>query len=733
MKFSGTKLGRDLIGGSTAGVVVLPRNVAFGILIFLPFGPEYASIGVLAGLISVIFGNIASAPLGSIPVMCVSTFSLSALLLMEMNTIIVKRLAGIDDAIPIAIGFCFLASFIAGAVQSLCGMIKIGSFVKFIPFPVMNGLLNGTAVAIILSQIRIVLDLPIDMGLFDVFSHLDKAMLILALIGLLTGAVALLGPKLIPSIPSVFFGLTLGTLIFYGFSHLLGEPAGPTLGAIPGGVPVPYAAADMLSLLSNTAYSETILTAILFGIGIGLADVMRAALSGLVIDHRMQQRSDFNRELVGEGVGNMVSACFGGITSTGNATAALNNYSHGGTSAWSRVICGGVALIVVLFLNDWIAILPLGILATMLIILTYGTIDWSFLKYIEEINDPKLVGRRDIIVDLLVIALVAALVVFVDLFIALGIGISTSMVLFIERNRRSLVRQRFGANQIPSNITRLQAEQDLIDELGGRIQVLVLEGPLFFGSADQIHDLIDPLLADDVETIILDMKRITDIDSTAEEILLQCKRKTELAGKTLILSSIDEDIASERFPVILDSVRLYPGLFISSLEDALAEAEDKLIDSELGERRHDRVSLEFHETFSNMNPDEIESIRRDMTLVTFTEDELILAQGEIDRTLYFIVQGRVDIVLNRNEPTEHRLGTLCAGCILGEAALFDSGPRSASAVAQGYVQCFRLRYEKLERLSREHPELAFVLLDGVSRVLSQRLRHLNMISAQLRS
>jgi sulfate permease, SulP family len=734
MNFDLKKIQYDLIGGTTAGLVVVPRNIAFGILVFMPFGPQYVHLGVLAGLVSAIFGNIASAPFGAISVMCVSTFSLSALLLMEMNTLIVKRLAGIEDAIPIAITFCFLATFIAGCTQSLCGVIKIGSFVKFIPFPVMNGILNGTAIAIIISQIQVVLNLPTDIDLISAVLKMNSEILTLATVGLLTGAVSILGPKLIPAIPSVFFGLALGTLIFYGVSYLSGELVGPRLTAIPAGLTLIHIPADGLSILSGSDFFSIALTAILFGISIGVADVMRAALSSLAIDLKLQQRSDFNRELVSEGLGNMITACFGGITSTGNATAALNNHSNGGTTAWSRVICGSVALIIVFFLNEAIELLPTVILATMLIVLTYGTIDWTFLQSIKELKDPNLSNRREIIIDLMVIALVVALVVFVDLFIALAVGISTSMVLFIERNRRSLVREKFSANQIPSNIVRLQEEQSVVDQFGSSIQVLALEGPLFFGSADQVHDLIDKLLADEVgvDTIILDMKRVTNIDSTAEEILFQCRRKIELASKTLILSSIDEVIASTRFPIITARVGKNPEMFAPSLEDALARAEENLIDSKSGTLRRDKINLGSHDALANMKKGEVDSITQAMKLITFSQGDLILTQGDLDRSLYFIVQGRVNIVLNRDTFTPQRLGTLCAGCVLGEAALFDAGPRSASAVALGQVQCFCLPYAKLDWLRKTNPDLAYSLLNGVSRVLSQRLRNLNMISSHLR-
>jgi SulP family sulfate permease len=726
----------DLVGGLTAGFIAFPRNIAFGILIFLPFGAEYASLGVMAGLMSLLVGNIVSAPLGSIPVMCVSTFSLSALLLMSMNQIVMSSLTklGIDITLPLALSFCFLATFIAGTVQAFCGVTRIGNITKFIPYPVLSGLLNGTAVAIIFSQLKIIIDSDMEVLLTLAFYSFDNRIFLLVIVSLFTAAVALIGPRIIKSMPSVFFGLFFGSAIYYLIQHYSNiVPLGSTIGIISSEIPTPKYAAGIFTALLDPSLTSITGTVLLFGVGIGLADVLRSALSSLVVDLKMQVRSDFNKELVGEGIGNMVSAIFGGITSTGNATAALGNYAHGAKTYLSRIVCGLSVLIAIIIFHDVIALLPLVVLATMLIILTIPTMDFGFINKVKQVYVNEMDKSRGLVIDLLVIFFVAILVLLGNLFVALAVGLSLSIILYVLKNSRSLVRKQFGANQIPSNVSRLVKEVRYLQRLGRKIQIFDLEGSLFFGSADQIHDLIDPLLENDVETIILDLKRVTDIDSTAVEILLQCKRKTEQAGKSLLLGSVDEIVARKKFPELQETVKNTERFCYSSLEDAIADGEEWLLEKVFGvDLNDDEISLNDINAFQKLSRAELFCLKNYLVRREFQDQEFIITQGEKDRVIFFIVRGRADVISQFDDDIQ-RLGALCAGSMVGEMTLFDTQPRSASVKANGSVTCYSLSIDDLNKMKLNNPDVSYNLLLGLSREFANRLRNANKIVAHLKA
>lgn len=736
MKIGFPQIKGDIIGGATAGFIAFPRNIAFGILIFLPFGSEYASVGVMAGLMSLLVTNIVAAPIGSIPVMCVSTFSLSALLLMSMNQIVVDGLADLGTAVslPLALSYCFLATFFAGSVQAICGVMRIGNLAKFIPYPVLSGLLNGTAVAIIISQLRIILDVDPDLGFVELPDVFDARTIWLVCISIFTALTAVVGPKLIKSIPSVFFGLLFGSAIYYLIESSTGTgPLGSTIGVLDSNFPTPKYASGMFSALLDPKFSSITLTVVLFGAGIGIADVLRSALSCLVIDLKMQTRSDFNKELVGEGIGNMVAACFGGFTSTGNATAALGNYNHGATTYLSRIVCGLVVLLSIVFFHETIGLLPLVVLATMLIILTIATMDFDFIDKVKILWNREFVKPGTLLLDLGTIFLVGTLVIFDNLFVALAVGLSLSVALFVLKNSRSLVRQQFGANQIPSNVSRLQKELSFLRKSGQRIQVFDLEGPLFFGSADQIHDLIDPLLEGEVETIILDMQRVTDIDSTAANILIQCRQKIERAGKSLLFSSIDERIAKSKFPEMLSAVIAHEEICYASLEDAIADGEEWLLGSEFGSQLHENeIELGSMNTLANLDGDQVEKLKQYLSRVEFTDQEYVVREGDMGGMIYFILSGRVDVISKNVDGRRTRIGSLCAGSLIGEMALFDTTPRSASVIANGDVGCYCLSLDSLNSLKTEMPLLSYKLIFGLCAALAERLRTSNQIIAQLK-
>jgi SulP family sulfate permease len=223
---------KDFIGGITASVVLLPRNIAFGLLIFSPLGPEYVSVGLAAGIMSLLVSNIFAAGVGSVPIMCLSTFSLSALMMMSMNAYFMDALPqmGYQEPEPLIILLTFATAFLAGFFQMCFGVLKLGNLAKFIPYPVLNGLLNGTGVAIVISQVMIVTGGPIG-------AELDPRIARLAGIAVITIAASIIGPRLIPSIPSVFFGIIVGTILFHSVEYSFFKSGlGDVIGQLPTGL-----------------------------------------------------------------------------------------------------------------------------------------------------------------------------------------------------------------------------------------------------------------------------------------------------------------------------------------------------------------------------------------------------------------------------------------------------------------------------------------------------------------
>lgn len=720
---------QDLLGGITASLVLLPRNMAFGLLIFLPFGPEYAPLGIAAGVMSLLVANLLSGVLASVPIMTVSTFSLSALIMMSMNQYLVETLpsAGFADPVPMAIIFCFIATLFAGFFQMSFGVLRMGNLAKYIPYPVLSGLLNGTGIAIILTQIEVIVS---NQSYID-YNNVTYATIAVAFA---TIAVCVIGPKLIKQIPSVFFGLILGSLMFHGVDqYFIQESMGDVVGKLPSHLPMPKYADDFYGVFQNGQLLEILGTVILFSIAIGAADTMRAALSCLIVDLKTKVRSDFNQELISEGLGNMIAAFFGSITSTGNATGALANHQAGGKTSLSRLITGISVLIILMFLGFIFEELPLSVLAAVMIVMTVTIMDFEFTKDIKRLLSKELQGRTQIGVNLVLELIVALLVVTVDLLIALTFGLGLSIGLFVLNMSKRIVRTIYEGSQLPSNVVRVRAEEAFLEERSKQIRVLELEGVLFFGTADKLHDHIDPLLKKDVEVIILDMALVTQTDQTAIDILLQCDEKCRDAGRVFALSSMSRKRATLRFPVLLPYTIGGQLRCFDKTSDALEWAQHRVLSLALGNSFQDHeVELKDVDVLSHLSEVDFELLQQHLKFHSYEKGDYLIRERMDDSELYLITKGEAMIGSNASNEGFFRYGTIRAGTVVGEMSLFDDSLRSADVIATTQVSCYSLTAHELKKLRLLHPQTAYEFLVGLNLVNSNRLRNANSMIENLR-
>ncbi len=719
----------DAMGGSTASLVMIVRNMAFGALIFLPFGADYIPVGIAAGLASLLVANIGSAFAARSPFICVATFSLSALMMMSMNEYVLSQLLDMKmpDPIPIAILFCFMATIFAGFFQMCFGLLRIGNLAKYIPYPVLSGLLNGTGVAIVISQLKVIIA-------GQELTAASANLWAIVAVCVISAATVVLGPRLLPRVPGAIIAILIGTAAYYLFELLIADGSlGAVVGPVPSTLTLPWIDADFGRLVAAPGMGNLAATVMLFAFGIGAADTLRAALSCLMVDLKTQTRSDFNRELLSEGIGNILAGLFGGVTSTGNATGALANLAHGGTTRLSRLFVGLVVLFVILFLGPLLAGLPHSVLATIMIAMTVAIMDFGFVRESRQLLLEGVGNRREILASLILNLLVAFLVIVVDLFAALAVGLASSVVLFVLRMSKRIVKTQYLGNEIPSHVMRDDIQQEFLAGHSHRTRILELEGALFFGTADKLHDQLDPLLRSrDVATIIIDLKSVTQIDGTAADILRQCAGKAANAGKQFVISSIDIDLASERFPEMLTMLLRHQIEFCEHLEDAVAEAEDELLRNEFGGRHaHQEIELSGVNILSDLSEAQLQILRGQLFLRELKSGELLIRQGDFEQILYFIVKGQGEVFIESNG-VPLRISTVCTGTVVGEMSLFDAAPRSANVRAYGELSCYGLNLKGFESLTKSHPEVIHKVLVGLNRMYAGRLRVANNTISRLR-
>ena len=730
----------DLLGGITATLTPLPKAMALGALVFAPLGLEYIPLGLVAGLVSLVVSNISGALVGGMPFMNNAPYSLSSFMLLGALQLIISNLGGVPgdpQQTFTALALLFLTVFTSGLFQILFGILRIGNFAKYIPYPVVAGLLNGSAILIAVSQLNVMLGLPHRLKLSSFVSDLGHTQVMTLLIGLVVCLSIWAGAKLNKKIPAPFYGIITGTATYYlclmmGYRGSLG----PVIGPIPGTVPLPRYAPEFLRVLTSGQHLSLIGDLTLMALGISAVVSLRSLVVCTAGETLTQERYNANRELMGQGVGNMLGGMFGGITTAGSLPSTLANYQYGGRTAFSRVVSGSFILLVLLFLHPLVAKLPTVVLAGILVMIALRSLDKWSLQLIPSIKPALAAGDNRPLINGLVVLLVTVTIVAFGIFEALAVGLAVSVFLFILQISKSIIRREVSGNDIRSNTQRAEKESALLEASGSHIQVLELEGSLFFGTADKIAARVEEFFSKELGFIIIDFKRISEIDSTGAKIMKQLLTKCLKHGLELYFSSVifsGANQAHRELRNILSRSERHSYCF-PDMEIALAVAEDRLLDKLVGSGRYDReIPVNEIDALKSIPAGELARIHHFFEKKIFKNQEVIVRQGDDDQRLFLIVRGRARVMYNLPAGPALRLGTLCPGTVFGEMAILDKGLRSADVIAVGNVTCYCLAREALLRINEEYPATGYSILAGLGKELATRLRLSNRIVLNLKT
>ena len=725
----------DFAGGTIASILALPEAMAYGTMIFAPLGPEYIAFGVVAGLVALCFSNLSAAGFGGVRVMINGPYSMTTLMIASAVAIIAGKLPNND--VDTIIGLIFLLVLLCGLFQVLFGLLKVGELVKYIPYPVISGLLNGTAILILIGQFEPIFGIPVKALQFNI----ERIQPLTFLIGLVTAISIWYGPRYIRKIPAPFIGMGVGTFVFYVLSMAgFRKDLGPTIGVIPFTIPTPKYAIEFLSLIFSESFLKIYFDLTWLAMGIAIVASLQSLIATVSVDNFLKESSNTNKELIGQGLGNIVSALFGGIVSAGSQSRAMANFSYGGRTANSRLASGLFALAVLLFISPLLSKLPKVVLAATLVVLALKIFDtWSLTLLTRFFSKEK--RTRQIVSDLFVILFVTATLVFVGVFEAVSTGIFISIMFFIFRMGKNVIRREYNGERIRSNIQRSLEEINYLEEYGKKIKIYELEGSLFFGTADKIAKTIDKVLKTDAEYIIVDLKRVTDVDSTGANIIVRIMDICLDKGKHMILSSIGSVRYCDALHTSLSILEeqnaekdRYRDCNIESIDDALGWAEDKLLANYFGENRYDKkMPLAALDLMNDFTEIELNIFKKYVSESVYKAEDAIIEQGAKGEEVYFLVKGKVQIIVDLPDMSgSTKIATLCPGTVFGEMAFIDLGIRSANVVAETDVTCYCLSNNELNRLNKEQHEIAHKLMIGFARELSKRVRIANRMTTELK-
>ena len=489
MKYDLQTFRGDLFGGVTAAVVGLPVALAFGVASGL--GAVAGIYGAIAvGFFASVFGGTRSQISGPTGPMAVA-----------MAVIVTTHASSLAEAFTIAI--------MAGLIQVLLGVLRIGRFVAYTPYSVISGFMSGIGIIIITLQVLPFIGEPAASGgplaaattWPNAMSHLDNVNFSAITIAGATLIVGVLWPsRLRRFLPPTLAALVVGTLM--GVFWLSGTPV---IGDVPTGLPSPQLPVIDPSFLVR-AFSPALTIALLGSID--------SLLTSLIADSMTRTRHNPNRELVGQGLGNMIAGFIGGIPGAGATLGTVVNIRAGGRTQISGALRALILLALVLGLGKYVEAIPHAVLAGILMKVGWDIIDWRFITRIHRVQPEHL----------LVMLITLGLTVFLDLITAVAIGLIAAGMASARQFERmeldSVVSVPLLDQSFLYNNSSLDDQSKEIDPFSARVGLVALRGSFSVASSSKLITAISTDISEH-EVVILDFSDTVYIDDSAALVVEQ--------------------------------------------------------------------------------------------------------------------------------------------------------------------------------------------------------------------
>lgn len=499
----------DLMAGIIVGIVALPLAIAFGIASGV--SPEKGLItAIIAGFIISFLGG-SSVQIGG---------PTGAFIVIVYGIIQEFGIEGLA-----------IATVIAGVILILMGVFKLGTIIKFIPYPIIVGFTSGIALTIFTTQIKDLFGLTMDSvpadflsKWFAYFRHFDTANLWAILIGIISILVIVITPRFSKKIPGSLIAIILMTVVSYLLRNHFGIQGLETIGdrfEINASLPAPEGLAFSI---------ETINRLLPAAFTIAMLGAIESLLSATVADGVTGDRHNSNTELIAQGAANIIVPFFGGIPATGAIARTMTNINNGGRSPVAGIIHAIVLLLILLFLGPLTKHIPMACLAGVLVIVSYNMSEWRTFRSLLK-------NSRS---DVAVLLTTFLLTVIFDLTIAIEVGLLLAMVLFMKRMSET-TRVSVSKNQVD-----LSREGEIVHEeekltIPEGVEVYEIDGPFFFGVANKFDECMKSI-GDRPDIRIIRMRKVPFMDTTGLHNLESFYRLSHKEKITIILSGVNNQV-----------------------------------------------------------------------------------------------------------------------------------------------------------------------------------------------
>ena len=508
--YTASRLKTDIIAGIVVGIVALPLAIAFGIA---------SGVSPTIGLVTAIIGGFMVSFFGGNSVQIGGPTG--AFIIIVYNIIGQFGLHGLA-----------VATFMAGVILVLLGLFRLGTVIKFIPYPIVVGFTAGIALTIFSTQVNDFLglglrDIPGEFipkwGLyFKSLARIDMATLITAIVSLL---IIVLTPKISKRLPGALIAIIVVTAATYGlsaaFSWFHVETIGDRFGTMATDIPTPHGFTlnmATINMLLPSAFTIAMLGAI------------ESLLSATVADGITGSRTNSNTELIGQGIANITVPFFGGIPVTGAIARTMTNITNGGRTPVAGIMHALGLLLIFLFAMPLINFVPMATLAAVLMVVAYNMSGWRTVAALFK--SPKS--------DISVLLVTFFLTVIFDLTIAIEIGLLLAVVLFLRRVTENTEIKVYSEQLDVAEGTDL-SQHEVLNVAQG-VSVYEIDGPFFFGVATKFDELMRSAMTEKASVRIIRMRKVSFIDATGLHNLEVLIRSSKNEGISVVLSGVKENV-----------------------------------------------------------------------------------------------------------------------------------------------------------------------------------------------
>lgn len=527
----------DFYGGLTAAVVALPLALAFG---------EASGAGPIAGLYGAIFVGFFAALFGGTP----SQVS-------GPTGPMIVVFAGIYSALNGEPGLVFATVILAGLLQAIFGICRLGQYIRLVPYPVISGFMTGIGCIIIALQTsRLFGHEPTGTGTIPAISAIPSAIAdpnVIALgLGLLTLIIVFSWPKNLGKfVPPPLAALIIGTVL----SELI--VGAPVLGDIPTGLP---------SFILPAIEQGTAMIVFEAALVLALLGSLDSLLTSLVADNMTRTKHDSDQELIGQGVGNIFAGFFGGIPGAGATMRTVVNIRTGGRTKLSGMLHSLFLLSIVILLAPLASKIPHAVLAGILVKTGYDIIDFTYLRRAHR-------GPRW---DLVLMLVVLILTIFVDLITAVIVGVVLASLAFVKQMSDLQLAELDGAvDNISGDLS--EEEESLLKTIKNQLMFFEFSGPLSFGAAsDLVHQMRQ--FSKDRSALILDFSRVPFIDASAARAMETISCDAQTMKKPLYIFGMNAEVRQVLRNLEADCC-LEDKMFFQERITAISVAHDYIVES----------------------------------------------------------------------------------------------------------------------------------------------------------